>query len=525
LELNTVGGDDLGQKRVAPRLRQLGLVLGLLFLLALPQAQALASSPLVWTPPETVDPHPDLHGPRSVSCPTDSLCVAIDGVGNVVTSTDPTGGAGTWSIANIDSSNELESVSCPSSTFCVAVDGVGNVLTSTNPTGGAGAWVATTLAEAEEPALGSISCASSSLCIAASGYDFGDNFFTSSNPTGGAGAWDSIELGVFAVACPSITLCVAGGWENNVLTSTNPTGGAGAWTVTSIEPSNGDYAQALSCPSTSLCVGATSNGGVMVSTNPTGGEAAWDAEDIDNARLLTVSCTTTPFCVAFDGAGGLLVGTVGLGHKLTVTVHGTGFVGSDGFGCFEGFAGCSRVDPSDTHVTLTAKASPGSDETFAGWSGGGCSGTGTCEVTMNSDIEVTASFKAGEEGGEPEPEESNQGGGSGGGADGGGTKGGSGNPPGSHEQAPSLPNTLLHSHPSAKLKTKSAKAKVKFKFSSSTPGATFKCKLDKAAFKPCRSPKTYKVKPGKHVFAVEAVGEAGADSTPAVYRFRVVRRR
>jgi hypothetical protein len=55
------------------------------------------------------------------------------------------------------------------------------------------------------------------------------------------------------------------------------------------------------------------------------------------------------------------------------------------------------------------------------------------------------------------------------------------------------------------------------------PGATFKCKLDKGAFKPCRSPKTYKVKPGKHVFKVEAIDVAGADKTPATYRFKVLR--
>jgi len=41
-------------------------------------------------------------------------------------------------------------------------------------------------------------------------------------------------------------------------------------------------------------------------------------------------------------------------------------------------------------ITLTASADPGS--VFSGWSGAGCSGTGTCQVTMNSDLTVTASF-------------------------------------------------------------------------------------------------------------------------------------
>jgi subtilase family serine protease len=41
-------------------------------------------------------------------------------------------------------------------------------------------------------------------------------------------------------------------------------------------------------------------------------------------------------------------------------------------------------------VTLTA--SPASGHRFSGWSGGGCSGTGTCRVTMNGSAGVTATF-------------------------------------------------------------------------------------------------------------------------------------
>ena len=82
-------------------------------------------------------------------------------------------------------------------------------------------------------------------------------------------------------------------------------------------------------------------------------------------------------------------------------------------------------------------------------------------------------------------------------------------------------NTTLDSHPKAKLKTRKKKAKVSFSFSSTTPDATFKCKLDKGAFAPCTSPKTYKVKPGKHTFSVEAVGGFGTDPTPATFSFKV----
>lgn len=88
---------------------------------------------------------------------------------------------------------------------------------------------------------------------------------------------------------------------------------------------------------------------------------------------------------------------------------------------------------------------------------------------------------------------------------------------------PAAPDTLLGSHPSKRIKTAKGKVKVKFKFSTQAAGATFKCKLDKGAFAPCSSPKTYKVKPGKHKFSVEAVAGGLPDPTPATYGFKVVR--
>jgi Divergent InlB B-repeat domain/PASTA domain len=53
-------------------------------------------------------------------------------------------------------------------------------------------------------------------------------------------------------------------------------------------------------------------------------------------------------------------------------------------------ATCSHVYPNGTIVTLSA--SPATGSAFAGWSGGGCSGTAPCVVTMSGNTSVTATF-------------------------------------------------------------------------------------------------------------------------------------
>jgi hypothetical protein len=77
--------------------------------------------------------------------------------------------------------------------------------------------------------------------------------------------------------------------------------------------------------------------------------------------------------------------------NLTVTKSGTGSgtVVSlpSGINCG---SDCSEAFPSGTVVTLTATASAGSR--FDGWSGGGCSGTGPCTLTGNTNVAVTATF-------------------------------------------------------------------------------------------------------------------------------------
>ena len=67
---------------------------------------------------------------------------------------------------------------------------------------------------------------------------------------------------------------------------------------------------------------------------------------------------------------------------------GRGTVSGTGIDCG---ATCLGAYNSGTVLNLTAMADPGS--TFAGWSGGGCSGTGQCTITMNAATTITATFQ------------------------------------------------------------------------------------------------------------------------------------
>ena len=79
-----------------------------------------------------------------------------------------------------------------------------------------------------------------------------------------------------------------------------------------------------------------------------------------------------------------------LGSTLTVAKSGSGSgtVSSSPAGIDCGST-CSAPF-ADVPVTLSATPTAGS--AFTGWSGGGCSGTGTCQVQMSSDQQVTATF-------------------------------------------------------------------------------------------------------------------------------------
>lgn len=87
------------------------------------------------------------------------------------------------------------------------------------------------------------------------------------------------------------------------------------------------------------------------------------------------------------------------------------------------------------------------------------------------------------------------------------------------------PRTELRHRP-AKIVFASARRRfVSFAFAANEAGVSFRCKLDRAPFKPCRSPRRYRLPLGRHAFRVFAIDAAGnRDRSPALFRFRVVSR-
>jgi hypothetical protein len=156
-----------------------------------------------------------------------------------------------------------------------------------------------------------------------------------------------------------------------------------------------------------LTVTKVGPGSGTVTSSPTGINCGSDcSQDYVDSTLVTLTANPAAGSVfaGFSGDADCSDGVVTMnGNKtctatfnkiprtLTVTKVGvgSGTVTSNPSGITCGST-CSASFDSGTSVTLTAAADPGS--TFTGFSGGGCSGTGPCTVTVNAATTVTATF-------------------------------------------------------------------------------------------------------------------------------------
>ncbi len=158
-----------------------------------------------------------------------------------------------------------------------------------------------------------------------------------------------------------------------------------------------------------LTVALAGNGSGAVTSSPAGINCGTACTFIF-AKGTQVTLTPTPASgSAFTGWSGACAGlgpcVVTLGTSTSVTANfavsvptvltvalagtGTGTVTSSptGISCL---ITCSATFLSGTQITLSETPAPGA--TFTGWSGGGCSGTGACVVTLLNATTVTATF-------------------------------------------------------------------------------------------------------------------------------------
>ena len=260
-----------------------------------PTPIATAASPLTWS--KTLDVLPDEGaGFNAMSCASENLCVGGDSVGDLVASTNPTGGAGAWNVTTQASlgSSSIGDISCPTEELCVVTDGQGQAFTSTTPA--SGGWTLTELATCG-PGCGDnltgVSCASEQLCVVV-----GNRNFVSTDPTGGAVQWDELGgLDMQSISCPSDELCVGVNHAGTVTWSDNPSFGPETWSSAAVLSNSLD---SISCPDQFFCLGASSStGDVIWSTDPTGGAGAWHVVPaVDPAGIYRVSCPTDNLCVA-----------------------------------------------------------------------------------------------------------------------------------------------------------------------------------------------------------------------------------
>lgn len=98
---------------------------------------------------------------------------------------------------------------------------------------------------------------------------------------------------------------------------------------------------------------------------------------------------------------------------------------------------------------------------------------------------------------------------------------------GPEEPVPNVPDRLPHTRLLKHPPKRTARASARFAFAADQPGSRFECGLDRAPFKPCRSPRAYmRLGPGRHLFKVRAVNPGGLlERQPVAFAWRILRRR
>src|SRR4051812_14872163 len=215
-------------------------------------------------------------------------------------------------------------------------------------------------------------------------------------PVAGTGGvtWSSSNTSVATIDAGGRATAVARG--TTTITVTDGSGNSGNTTLTVTDLN-------------ALSIALAGTGAGTVSSSPAGINCGSDcSETYPTGTTVTLTATPTNGSSFVGWTGGGCTGsapcTVTLGADTNISARfdritfaltvsrsgaGAGAVNSNPAGISCGLD-CTEAFPSGTVVTLTATSSSGS--IFSGWSGGACTGTGTCTVTLSAATTVDARF-------------------------------------------------------------------------------------------------------------------------------------
>ena len=411
-----------------------------------------------------------------VDCPSVSLCVAVGSNDAIASSSDPTGGIGAWRIGHLQEPGsygdvpappggnvflpgaQIRGVSCPDTGFCVAVTRLGGIFTTTDPDGGVAAW---------------------------NGFHL-----QQSGP----------RVHMYGVSCPSASLCVAVALGGKIITSTDPAAGPDAWSVAQL-PEELEL-QGVSCASPSLCVAVGEDGTIVTSTTPTGGAGAWTVvHEPRFETMMGVSCPSRFFCVTGNDKAVFSSDDPTGGAGAWKEAAGVTPLPLTAFDCAS-TAACAAVNNNFDVIASIDPGGPPSDWTFTnavpytsanGAFGVSCPTTDLCVAVGTHYLIATSTDPFGDG-------------------------------PAAAGQKAGLrrPTVKITGHPRRKIRTAKKWVRVRFRFREIGADVGFLCKLDKQKFRPCRSPRAYRVGIGRHAFRIKANDPGGPDQTVTSFRFRVI---
>jgi FKBP-type peptidyl-prolyl cis-trans isomerase len=281
--------------------------------------------------PQPADPNIGSYAGAHLSCPSVTLCVLLT-PGAVYATTSPLTGPWVPELAVSGPDDRLRGISCPDVGFCAAVmvdtpdatatdpgNPTSDVLISTQPLGGATTWSRTEVTqESDDVALSTIACPSSRLCVVGgSDGEVGSWIETSTDPTGGSSAWSggaldqSIgasgpgEYALIDLGCATTEFCVGFLEDQQVKVSDDPAGGFQTWHTI---PGQYEADGVAWCTAHRQC--AVADAATFPSTTAVSGRVVGDSP-------LVESCVSLVFCVSIDQSQ--LTSTLEVGRVTTTT--------------------------------------------------------------------------------------------------------------------------------------------------------------------------------------------------------------